>query len=645
MKTHGKHSKNRTILLSLVSLLILLTFVLTPTVAHTHTDIISANTILLAVSENGDGELRGGTAQLKLEIVPGSGRVFIDTFPLSQIDTQVSTRNAQSFACEFLEMDCTTVDFIYTITSGSSIIGGPSAGAVMSILTIGLLDGEPLRKDIAMTGTISHGGFIGPVGGVKQKIEAASRSGVKTVLIPYGERVMRQQNTTSDIWTSRHNDSQTEVTFETSDLDLIAYGETLGVTVVEVSHIYDALPYYIQKEYPLIQAQITPPEYYESTMAHIATLMCTTTQNLMQDVTQQTFTDNTTNTTARIIDSRVVFSTNVTEIRFPDSNVGLNQTFTQAHTLYEQGLHALSDERYYSAASFCYGAALNVRFLTLVQEDVDDVRALAQNALDTHNLDLDNYKTITDLQTYMLVNERLAEAQNHFSRGVEFENNSKTLAINQYAAAIERVESAKAWSLFYQGFGETYDFDTMQASCMLRLRELDERYNYLQLYIGSTGRIGDNVALAQQYATERKYEACLHKASLTKAEIDTILSTATISRDNAAEVANQRLIIVEQIILRQIEKGNFPIIGYSYYEYAKSLIETDPSSSLLYLGYALELANMDIYFAAQDRQVNINTIADVFTKSPYYEFAKGVALGIILGAIFLFASLKLSREI
>ena len=114
---------------------------------------------------------QGAIADLYLTIKEGEGRVFLDTSPLTKIDTQMSTRIAKEIACNFLEFDCEQKDFFYTIMSNSPIIGGPSAGAAISVLTISLLEDLTIKEDIAITGTINSGGIIGPVGGLKVKIE------------------------------------------------------------------------------------------------------------------------------------------------------------------------------------------------------------------------------------------------------------------------------------------------------------------------------------------------------------------------------------------------------------------------------------------------------------------------------------------
>lgn len=65
---------------------------------------------------------------------------------------------------------------------------GPSAGAVMTVGFAALLKGDRIQRGIAMTGTITPDGMIGPVGGIPDKIRAAVREGYRTILIPEGQR-------------------------------------------------------------------------------------------------------------------------------------------------------------------------------------------------------------------------------------------------------------------------------------------------------------------------------------------------------------------------------------------------------------------------------------------------------------------------
>ena len=177
---------------------------------------------LMAVT-NPDDNPRGSVANMFLEIEEGTGRIFIDSYPLSKLDTQISTRFAKEVACNYLEKDCSRYDFFYTIRSDSSLIGGPSAGAATTVLTMSVLENIPLDDKATMTGTINTGGIIGPVGSIVEKTRAAAKSGIKKVLIP----------------------KFTDI----NSTNLTRLEEELGIEIIEVSHISEAAEEFTGKKF------------------------------------------------------------------------------------------------------------------------------------------------------------------------------------------------------------------------------------------------------------------------------------------------------------------------------------------------------------------------------------------------------------
>lgn len=89
--------------------------------------------------------------------------------------------------CEQLDVDCKAFeqkDIHIHVPAGAIPKDGPSAGVTMAVALASLWTGRPVRHNLAMTGEITLRGKVLPVGGIKEKILAADRSGIKEVLIP-----------------------------------------------------------------------------------------------------------------------------------------------------------------------------------------------------------------------------------------------------------------------------------------------------------------------------------------------------------------------------------------------------------------------------------------------------------------------------
>ena len=245
-------------------------------------------------------------------------------------------------------------------------------------------------------------------------------------------------------------------------------------------------------------------------------------------------------------------------------------------------------------------------------------------------------KTVTDLESYMTVKERLIEA-NEFVDPVQESFDSNNTNLRNLAYAMERLNSAKSWAEFLNNKGKEFDFnnETIKNACMAKLSEVEERLQYVEIYLPqSLENTRKELEYAYKDRNEGNFELCLSKASKAKANVDTVLSVFGVRNEDVRRVVDKKLEIVESTLVEETEKGVFPIVGYSYFEYANSLKENDPFSALLYLEYALELSNLDIYFKSPEtRKVNLFENVD---KNLLVVLVVGIVLGFVIGKISCF---------
>lgn len=220
--------------------LALLVLLLTPGVVaeklFEYSEVKTATLYAPAVTSDGRGVLSKVVVGIAY---PGSGRVFFSALPYTEVETQGAARLAAYIASIIAGVDFYKYDYFVIVESDTVIIGGPSAGGLMAVGFAALLLNQSLSTEVTMTGMINPDGTIGPVGGLKEKLEAAASAGFKVFLIPRGQRYYRYPVYTEirrGILIIR------QVTYQT--IDLYEYGRSLNVSVYEVGDVVEALSYF-----------------------------------------------------------------------------------------------------------------------------------------------------------------------------------------------------------------------------------------------------------------------------------------------------------------------------------------------------------------------------------------------------------------
>ncbi|MGM5480811.1 MAG: S16 family serine protease [Nanobdellota archaeon] len=612
-------SSRKTVLL-LFSLLFVMTLLTTTSVSAVHTADTQEIT-LLSVKRLSNGTYQGGTATLTLDVREGSGAVYIQSFPTSQVDTQTATRIANEVACDLSTADCHNYDFFYTIEAGTSLIGGPSAGAATALLTMSALEDILLDDDMAITGAITSGGIVTPVAGIKEKVKAADEAGLDTVYIPklsimqpstlnlsrlpYNQTL---PNATVNETIPLVNDTVANVTDGTApEEDILEELEEFDIDVVAILSIEEAMIHASDGKYTMSSSkEVIAPKEYVDRMKTTADKLCKRSQQLLSDVPEH------------------------------KKNTLL---YNYSLDFYADSQQAATDNEYYSRASFCYTTNLRLREL-LLQNVTQPVlnenynRLLKAHELFEQQIDDRKLETFSDLETYVIVKERLLESKNYLDQ-INQSNISSTLL----AYSIERYYSSVSWSGFFGMSGEKLQLDerSIHVAAVRELHNVETRLNYLRTFIPEIllRDVSSEVEQVYDYMEEKEYALALFKASKAKAQADLFMSSISLKEGLESEIHEAKVNRTQQLIHEQQDKGFFPILGYSYMEYSKRLVEDDPVSALLFSEYALQLSDLARYFPHDKVSLRWE-----ITEEHIVSFISGFATALIIVMVIGFATAR-----
>ncbi|MHB8585533.1 MAG: S16 family serine protease [Thermoplasmatota archaeon] len=576
-----------------------------------------------AVGQTSDGTLVGTLVDVYVTLSPASsgqgGSVFLDTHPLMQVDMQGSARMAALVASNYAGIPSTKYDVFYSIRSESSVIGGPSAGALLTVATLAAMTNHTLRTDAVLTGTILPDGSVGPVGGIPEKAQAASAAGKNLFLYPAGQEVVQLS-------------SGAIVDFPTYCHD------TLAITCESVSTIDDAFA--IMTGYKVTRVFTGTPVTGDESTAILhpgakqllanATLLLGEAHRALRNVT---------------IPSPLLPAINA-------SSATGNQTLADANAAYNAS-------QYYTTATKAFQSSIEARFLLYMAGWIQagGTRAYVNATIDAANVSvnqaLDASSSVPPVTIAQL--EALGAAQTRAQEAADLIGQARNAtsaldALHTAAFAHERAGTVLWWLSIGRDFlsGPSVNETQAAATADQSIESASETLSYAKALENSEG--GGTSATsqqAQQLVDRANSEQAqgLPAAALADALEADVRAGLSLASNGVGTIPNESLdragAAANQEIVTSRSAGVEPILAVSYLQFANALRNAtppDPNEAYVFFHLARLTARLPQAFALKENATTESRFSPYVSETPILQAPASwlpayLAIGVVVGAL------------
>jgi uncharacterized protein len=555
---------------------------------------------ILGVQESGDNFV-GLFAALQLSIVNGSGRIFFNTMPLAETDTQASARLAVDVACQTLELSCNDKDFLYSISANSPMIEGPSAGAAMSILAMSELMGVDLRKDAAITGTVNPDKSIGVVGGIVEKAKVCQESGLRAVLIPKGTKYL----------------------FE---------NESLTIEIIEVETINQAFSFFTGVKFDEPSSELNKSRFNEFMKIMSDNLIDYSTasfNNMINDFSSQTL-----NASDSLSIESLINSTR-------DDIDAMNELY--------------NNENYYSASSYSVRVGINslyVSYLIDYLENSSDLPSMIAGfnySLNDFENNFNNRILIDNANDFEAISvsiERMFEAKDLLNSAADsLGNNDSFGALYNLAFANVRLKTSESWLGLKDLLAGNLSYEFSQHDFLelayTRIENAKTLLNYAKSMQESyyTDSSKDLIDKSVSAYNEGDIIFSLFESLKSIANSNLALSLTGVTDENINERINLSMTLAARDINLAESKNVIPILAYSYYEYGQTFRESDLLQAVIFFEYSKQFSLLSEQLAG--RAIAKESSAESFNITP---LLPAIAISFFIGILAALSALEAYYE-